>query len=163
MVLLVEDDDVLRRAIERILLRNGYEIFAASNGNDALALLDLHQDDEVALLLTDVVMPKMLGRELAFHARAKHPGIRVLFMSGYAASALGPANTLEVGSVLLKKPFGEHDLLAKVSSVLRQESAFTRDPLTANALTLFEQRKPLRHHLAERELPPEEQGESDAP
>ena len=145
MILLVEDDDDVRSAIERILLKNGYEIFAASNGNDALRLLDLHGDDEIALLLTDVVMPKMLGRELAFRARVKHPGIKVLFMSGYAASALGPANnTLEPGSVLLKKPFGNHDLLTKVSSVLRQDSAFTRDPLTANATTLFEQRKPLR-------------------
>jgi PAS domain S-box-containing protein len=142
VLLLVEDDDVLRGAIERILANNGYDVLVASNGNDALDLVGLHADDEIALLLTDVVMPKMLGRELASRVRAKQPGIRVVFMSGYAASALEPSKTLEEGSMFLKKPFGQKELIDKVRAVLRQDNAFTRDPARAHVSVLSEQRKP---------------------
>jgi CheY-like chemotaxis protein len=62
-------------------------------------------------------MPKMLGRELAMRVRSERPGIRVLFMSGYAVSSPGLNNTLEPGSVLLHKPFSEDELLAKMAVV----------------------------------------------
>jgi PAS domain S-box-containing protein len=161
MLLLVEDDDVLRGAIERILANNGYDVLVAPNGNEALDLVSLHADDEIALLLTDVVMPKMLGRELASRVRAKQPGIRVIFMSGYAASALEPSSTLEEGSMFLKKPFGQRELIDKVREVLGQDNAFTRDPRRAHASALFEQRKSMRERVTDRERLSDAQREPD--
>jgi PAS domain S-box-containing protein len=162
MILVVEDDDILRAAIHRILSTNGYEVLEAANGNEALDLLGLYADDEIELLLTDVVMPKMLGRELASHVRAKQPGIRVLFMSGYAASAFGPTNSLEEGSVLLNKPFGEHDLLLQIRTALSQDTALTRSPLATEEPRSFERRKALKHDSSGRP-PPEVQGGGGSP
>jgi nitrogen-specific signal transduction histidine kinase/FixJ family two-component response regulator len=118
VILLVEDNDAVRTAVSRMLSRNGYVVLSASNGSQALELLRSGAHDAIDLLVTDVVMPRMLGRELATCVRAERPGIRVLFMSGYAVSSPGLDNTLEPGSILLNKPFGEGDLLAKVSAVL---------------------------------------------
>lgn len=140
IVLLVEDDDVLRAAIARILTGNDFEVMEASNGAEALELLRQCEDDEIELLLTDVVMPKMLGRELAAQARRERSGIRVLFISGYAASAFGPANELEEGTVVLKKPFGADDLLTAVSAVLAQPTANAREPFPARPSALFDRR-----------------------
>jgi PAS domain S-box-containing protein len=121
-VLLVEDDDVLREAIRRMLSKNGFQVFPCANGTEALHVLrNAHTGFDV--LLTDVVMPKMLGPELANLVRAEQPGIRVLFMSGYAAGALGPTNRLDEGCVLLKKPFGQQQLLTKLHHVLASDPA----------------------------------------
>ncbi len=117
-VLLVEDNDAVRAAVNRMLSRNGYLVVQASNGTQALELLRSGALGAIDLLVTDVVMPKMLGRELATCVRTERPGIRVLFMSGYAVSSPGLDNTLEPGSILLNKPFGEDELLAKVGAVL---------------------------------------------
>jgi PAS domain S-box-containing protein len=119
-VLLVEDDDVLREAIRRMLSKSGYEVISCSNGAAAIEVLRNTQVD-LDVLLTDVVMPKMLGPELAQLARVEQPNIRVLFMSGYAAGALGPTNSIDQGCVLLKKPFGQHQLLSKLHDVLVSE------------------------------------------
>ena len=118
VILLTEDDDRVREIAERILSRHGYEVLVASNGAEALALSREHAEETIEVLLTDVVMPKLLGRELLELIRKDRPDIRVLFMSGYAVSALGPANTLEEGTVLLEKPFGSTQLLTKVHDVL---------------------------------------------
>jgi hypothetical protein len=117
VVLLVEDNDAVRASVSRMLSRNGYHVLSASNGTEALELLYAGAPDPVDLLVTDVVMPKMLGRELAMRVRSERPGIRVLFMSGYAVSSPGLNNTLEPGSVLLHKPFSEDELLAKMAVV----------------------------------------------
>jgi hypothetical protein len=82
-------------------------------------------------------------------------------MSGYAASAFGPTNSLEEGSVLLKKPLGENDLLKQVRTALSQGSALTRNPLKVREPMPFERRKALRSRSTERGLPPEAQGGSD--
>src|SRR4029077_5813603 len=100
--------------------RNGYLVLSASNGTQALELLRSGATDDVDLLVTDVVMPKMLGRELARRVRSEHPRIRVLFMSGYAVLSPGLGHALEPGSVLLNKPFGEDELLTKVAAALGQ-------------------------------------------
>jgi nitrogen-specific signal transduction histidine kinase len=118
VVLLVEDNDAVRASVNRMLSGNGYLVLPASNGTEALELLGSGAHDTVDLLVTDVVMPKMLGRELAMRVRSERPRIRVLFMSGYAVSSPGLNNTLEPGSVLLHKPFSEGELLAKVAAVL---------------------------------------------
>ncbi len=119
-ILLVEDDDVLREAVRRMLSKNGFHVFPCADGSEALHVLS-HARTHFDVLLTDVVMPKMLGPELAHLVRDVQPDVRVLFMSGYAAGALGPTNRLDEGCVLLRKPFGHHQLLTKLHEVLGWE------------------------------------------
>jgi PAS domain S-box-containing protein len=124
-VLLVEDDDVLREAIRRMLSKSGFQVFPCAEGAEALHLLR-RTPTRFDVLLTDVVMPKMLGPELAQRVRAEQPDVRVLFMSGYAAGALGPTNRLDDGCDLLRKPFGHHQLLTKLHELLGLEPTQTR-------------------------------------
>ncbi|TAN33884.1 hybrid sensor histidine kinase/response regulator [bacterium] len=116
-ILVVEDADDVREVVERILTRNGYQVMVAPNGREALEAVRRHAGD-IDLVLTDVVMPFMQGKELAERIVALRPGIRVLFMSGYAQPAFGASGTLEPGVVLLEKPFTEPALLARVRQVL---------------------------------------------
>jgi len=104
-ILLVEDDEVLREAIRRMLSNSGFQVFSCADGAEALHVLR-RASSRFEILLTDVVMPKMLGPELAQLVRDEQPDIRILFMSGYAAGALGPTNRLDEGCDLLRKPFG---------------------------------------------------------
>jgi PAS domain S-box-containing protein len=116
-VLVVEDEPAMRELTRRILARNGYRVIVAGGG--ALALREAEQYDErIDLLLTDVVMPQMLGKDVAERVAALRPDIRVLFMSGYAQPILGSTGTLEEGVTLLEKPFSEAQLLEKVREVL---------------------------------------------
>ena len=116
-VLIVEDEEALRLVTERMLKRHGYQVIVAANGRDALELAAKHTG-EIHLLLTDVVMPGMLGKEVAQKMRAIKPGIEVLYMSGYAESVLASQGRLELGVTLLEKPFSEAELLAKSAEVL---------------------------------------------
>jgi PAS domain S-box-containing protein len=116
-VLVVEDADDLREVVERILTRSGYHVLVAANGVEALEVA-VHHDGPIDLLLTDVVMPRMQGKELADRMRLAIPELKVLFMSGYAGLMLGDSGTLEAGVVLLEKPFTEPVLLARVRQVL---------------------------------------------
>jgi CheY-like chemotaxis protein len=116
-ILLVEDEDALLEVSRRMLARNGYLVIAASSGAEALLLAEQHPD-EIDLLVTDVVMPSMQGKELADTLVRIRPGVRVLYMSGYARPVLASRGTLEAGVALLEKPFSEAALLAKVTEVL---------------------------------------------
>jgi CheY-like chemotaxis protein len=116
-VLVVEDEDAMREATRRILTRNGYRVLVAEGGADAIALATEHPD-AIDLLLTDVVMPRMLGKEVAERVSAISPAVRVLYMSGYAQPVLASQGTLESGVTLLEKPFSEPLLLSKVRAVL---------------------------------------------
>jgi PAS domain S-box-containing protein len=124
-VLLVEDDDVLREAIRRMLSKSGYQVFPCADGAEALQILR-RSSTRFDVLLTDVVMPKMLGPELAQLVRDEQPDTRVLFMSGYAAGALGPTNRLDEGCDLLRKPFGHHQLLTKLRQILADDPAWNQ-------------------------------------
>jgi PAS domain S-box-containing protein len=124
-VLVVEDEEALREATRRMFSRNGYEVITAENGRAALEIARTHPG-EIHLLVTDVVMPHMLGREVAERVRVLRPGIGVLYMSGYAESVLTSQGRLDAGVVLLEKPFGESDLLAKVAQVLNGHAATVR-------------------------------------
>ena len=119
-VLLVEDDEVLREAIRRMLSNSGFNVFACADGAEALQVLR-RVPWKFDVLLTDVVMPKMLGPKLAQLVRDEQPDIKILFMSGYAAGALGPTNRLDEGCDLLRKPFGHNQLLTKLREVLAEE------------------------------------------
>ena len=116
-VLVVEDEDAMRELTRRILTRNGYVVLTAPRGEVGLALAKSHPD-RIDLLLTDVVMPQMLGEEVAARMRVIRPETKVLFMSGYAESVLASQGTLKPGITLVEKPFSEPTLLAKVREVL---------------------------------------------
>jgi len=116
-VLVVEDEDALREVTRRILTRNGYHVLTAASGPDALKTAE-HTDHDIQLLLTDVIMPHMLGKELAIKIRESCPAAKVLYMSGYAQPVLASQGTLDPGVTLVEKPFTESHLLQKVRDVL---------------------------------------------
>jgi CheY-like chemotaxis protein len=119
-ILVVEDEAAMREVTCRMLRRNGYIVLDATNGEDALRVASGSDFD---LLLTDVVMPQMSGRELALRLSASKSGIAVLFMSGYSGGVLGPQRVLDDGVALIQKPFNEQALLAKVHEVLDTQSS----------------------------------------
>jgi CheY-like chemotaxis protein len=123
-VLVVEDYQDLRELFEEILTEAGYRVLTASDGAAGLEAARLHAG-EIDLLLTDIVMPNMLGSDLAHQVRLEHPGLKVVFMSGHAQPVLGGAVALEPGTTLLQKPFMEPELLAMISEVLAGTHALT--------------------------------------
>jgi CheY-like chemotaxis protein len=112
-LLVVEDEDALRDVAGRILSGAGYRVLAADGGGQALELAALHEG-AIDLLVSDVVMPGMLGKELAERLTCVRPDTRVLYMSGYAQPVLASQGTLEPGVALLEKPFTAADLLSAV-------------------------------------------------
>jgi hypothetical protein len=116
-VLIVEDEAALREVTRRIFARNGYQVITAANGPEALDIARDYPAD-IHLLVTDVVMPHMLGKEVAEKMRLIKPGIEVLFMSGYARPVLASQGRLEPHVALVEKPFSEADLMAKAAQVL---------------------------------------------
>ena len=95
-VLLVEDEDPVRRLLVQVLHRRGYKVLEAANGEEALRLFEKH-GAEIHLVLTDMVMPKMTGRELAEHVRRLRPDTKVMFMSGYTDDVLVRTGALAQG------------------------------------------------------------------
>jgi PAS domain S-box-containing protein len=116
-ILVVEDEEALREVTRRILERNGFHVVVAASGPEALDLVE-HSDHHFDLLLSDIVMPHMLGSELAGSIRELRPDIGVLFMSGYAQPVLASHGTLDPGVILVEKPFSEADLLQRVREAL---------------------------------------------
>ncbi|MGK5682004.1 PAS domain-containing hybrid sensor histidine kinase/response regulator [Actinoplanes sp. URMC 104] len=116
-ILAVEDEPALRGVLHRILLGAGHRVLIAPDGPSALELAQAYED-RIDLLLTDVVMPHMLGRDLADRFAELRPGAKVLFMSGYARPVLASQGTLAPGVTLVEKPFSKNQLLAAVDEVL---------------------------------------------
>jgi PAS domain S-box-containing protein len=114
-VLVVEDEDALREVTRRILSRNGYAVLTSENGPEAIALLRTYEG-VIDLLLTDVIMPQMPGKETAERVQKVRPGLPVLYMSGYAQPVFGL--TLGKDICFLEKPFSEKMLLDKVRGCL---------------------------------------------
>jgi two-component system, cell cycle sensor histidine kinase and response regulator CckA len=112
-LLVVEDEAALRDVAGRILSKAGYRVLAADGGTQALELAALHEG-AIDLLVSDVVMPGMLGKELAERLVNTRPDTRVLYMSGYAQPVLASQGTLDPGVALLEKPFTAADLLSAV-------------------------------------------------
>jgi two-component system cell cycle sensor histidine kinase/response regulator CckA len=121
-VLLVEDDPEVRQVARAILHRHGYDVIEAHDGGEAITLCQQHPAS-IALLLTDVVMPRMSGRQLAAQLRTIRPHLRVLFMSGYTDDAIVRHGVLEAGMDFLQKPLTPQALAAKVRQVLDAPSA----------------------------------------
>lgn len=120
-VLLVEDDDQLRRLLEAVLRTHGYAVLASANPVAACELLEKHRGP-LDVLLTDVVMPEMSGPRLARVVTARRAGVRVLFMSGYAGADLADQGIPE-GGVLLRKPITPKELLRRVRELLDHPAA----------------------------------------
>ena len=116
-VLVVEDEAAMRQVTSRILARNGYQVITAVNGLDAIEVAARHPGN-IDVLLTDVIMPQMLGKEAASRIRALHPAVKVLFMSGYTQGVLGTRGVLAADVNLIEKPFSEASLLVKLREVL---------------------------------------------
>jgi signal transduction histidine kinase len=117
MILVVEDEASLRALTERVLVRHNYRVVAAADGAEALELAERHHG-EIQLLLTDVVMPNMPGHELARQMLQAQPGLRVVYLSGYAEPFLTAQKTLPPGVVLLTKPVAQSLLLTTVRRIL---------------------------------------------
>ncbi|TAN40122.1 MAG: response regulator [Nitrospirae bacterium] len=121
-ILVVEDEDALRAVATRALRAAGYTVFAAANGEQALRLCAQHADP-MQLLVTDVVMPGMDGRELARELVKTRPTLKVLYMSGYTDNAIVHHGMLDAGTHFLGKPFIGVDLTRKVQEVLADAGA----------------------------------------
>jgi PAS domain S-box-containing protein len=119
-ILLVEDETNLRRLARQYLETQGYKILEAEDGAAALQIVDGYKGT-IDLLLTDVIMPGMNGRELAAHVVKLLPEVRVLYMSGYTENAVGLDGTLDAGINLLQKPFSLPALKDRVRELLDSE------------------------------------------
>ncbi len=116
-ILLVDDDPGVRRLTERILVAAGHPVLTAADGVEALALLAAHPAP-VHLLLTDLILPRMGGTEIARRVAEARPGTRILLMSGYPADIVAGAGVLPAGTNLVEKPFTPAELTAAVREVL---------------------------------------------
>ena len=121
-VLLVEDDEELRRLASEILRTCGYTVLDTGDPLEALTICD-RQERVVDLLLTDMVMPAMRGTELAARLRESRPGLKMLFMSGYADETGDPSRAGGPARPFLQKPFTPHDLTRTVREALAEERA----------------------------------------
>jgi two-component system, cell cycle sensor histidine kinase and response regulator CckA len=117
-VLIVEDQDIVRELAATVLGRRGYSTMEAATGPEALQLLQGRKRGDIDLLLTDVILPGMSGRELADRVRSEFPEIKVLFTSGYTGDVLGRRGVLEDGLEFLPKPFTPAALVDKVRAIL---------------------------------------------
>ena len=141
-VLLVEDDDNVRNLVREILKDRGYTVLEAADSAQALGIT--RQQGPIQLLLTDMVMPQMSGLQLAERLTALRPGIRVLYMSGYADDAVVQHGILEPGIAYLQKPFTSETLLRRVRKVL--------DVPSLNAPVLIVDDDPIIRELLHRTL-----------
>jgi PAS domain S-box-containing protein len=116
-ILLVEDEANLRYLARQFLEKQGYKVIEAADGAVAMQIVVAHEG-VIHLLLTDVIMPGMNGRELAQRVSEMRPNVKVLYMSGYTENVIGHNGTLDVGVRLLQKPFNLRDLKDKVREVL---------------------------------------------
>jgi len=121
-VLLVEDDEVVRRVVGKMLQRQGYQVLEVADGREALETSDTHPEP-IHLILTDVVMPGMSGPELAVRVTQKYPEIKVLFMSGHTENTIVQHGVLEPGVDFIQKPFKYDDLMRRVREVLDRPGA----------------------------------------
>jgi signal transduction histidine kinase len=116
-VLIVEDQAEVRNLTVRVLAKFGYRVLSAAGGREALALCEKHTDI-IHLVITDVVMPGMTGRELADRLQQMKPELKVLYVSGYTADAIAHQGVLDPGVAYLPKPFSPDGLLRKVREML---------------------------------------------
>jgi PAS domain S-box-containing protein len=118
-ILLVEDEEAVRELVRESLERNGYTVLQARDGTEAVQISE-KREDLIHLMITDVVMPGMSGGELARRLTARHPKMKVLYMSGYTENAIVHRGVLDPGTAFLQKPFRPADLAHKVYELLHK-------------------------------------------
>lgn len=116
-VLLVEDEDMVRKMTKEILETSGYRVLEACNGIEALAIGRAHTT-QIELMITDVVMPRMSGTELAKAWVPLHPETRIIYISGYTDHAIVQHGVLQDGVAFIQKPFTPATLGGKIREVL---------------------------------------------
>jgi PAS domain S-box-containing protein len=127
-ILLVEDEANLRYLARQFLEKQGYKVIEAADGAVAMQIAVAHEG-VIHLLLTDVIMPGMNGRELAQRISEIRPNVKILYMSGYTENVVGHDGTLDAGVRLLQKPFNLRDLKSKVREVLDTKGVPTEAPM----------------------------------
>ena len=115
---LVEDEPSVRSMASQVLREQGYTVLESTNGVEALRVAEERASKELHLLLTDVVMPLMGGRDLAERLRIRHPETRVLYTSGYTDEAVVPPDPLDSRIDFIQKPYTPATLALKVREVL---------------------------------------------
>jgi two-component system cell cycle sensor histidine kinase/response regulator CckA len=116
-ILLVEDEEPLRKVVIELLTQIGYNVLSASNGKEAMDVAQTYPH-RIHLLVTDVLMPEIAGPELAKSLCVARPDLRVIYISGYTHDSLAPEGVLDPGTVLVNKPFSVRVLSAKMREVL---------------------------------------------
>jgi len=116
-ILLVEDEEMVRRYAQTVLEKNGYAVITASGGSEAFDTIAL-QTCQVDLIVTDVVMPGMGGKELAEKLLGACPTVKILFLSGYAENAIVQQGVMHPGTNFIQKPFSSMELLKKIREIL---------------------------------------------
>jgi len=117
MIMVVEDEQPIRELMQRALRAQGHSVIVVASGDEALAAAELHP--VIHLLITDVVMRGMNGRELALRLQRSRPDLRVLYVSGYTQQQTG-LDQAGPDVTFLEKPFALHDLLAEVNRLLQR-------------------------------------------
>ena len=123
-ILLVEDDLSILKLTSNILNGLGYTVLSANTPGEAKDLADDYTD-KIHLLITDVIMPEMNGRELAEKLQSLYPGLQCVFMSGYTANAIAHHGVLDEGVQFIQKPFSQRDLASIVRKVLDEGGMLT--------------------------------------
>jgi DNA-binding NtrC family response regulator len=117
-ILVVEDEPAVRSALGRILVAGGYKVLSAENGTEALKLFGAGKDP-VDLLITDLVMPGIGGRDLARQCSAIRDSLKVIYISGYTRDSLLSPQTFEEGTEFIEKPFTSDAILDRIARVLQ--------------------------------------------
>ena len=120
-LLLVEDEIAILQLATAMLEDLGYRVLAANSPTEALSVAETHQG-EIQLLLTDVVMPDMNGRDLAKQVQVMYPEIKTIYMSGYTANVIAHHGVLDEGINFIQKPFSRSDLSLRIREVLDSSS-----------------------------------------
>jgi two-component system cell cycle sensor histidine kinase/response regulator CckA len=120
-ILIVEDDEKLRNVTQRMLENAGYKVLSFTNGADVMKFLT-HCEENIHLVITDMVMPRMSGRELAENLLKLWPKLKVIYVSGYANGSMGQHGLVEENMQFIEKPFSEIELTRKVREVLDANS-----------------------------------------
>ena len=116
-ILLVEDEAAILSMTAKMLSKLGYRVLGAASPAEALQLAS-EQGDEIDLLITDVIMPGINGRELLVRLKERCPGLRHLFMSGHPASVIAQHGVLDESECFIQKPFSQQELASKVRQAL---------------------------------------------
>jgi CheY-like chemotaxis protein len=121
-ILVAEDEDGVRSLTKEVLEKYGYTVLEASNGEEALKIAERHEGP-LDLLLSDVVMPRMGGPELAQELLARRPAVKVLYMSGYTDHPMVRRGVVNAGVAFLQKPFTPTALVSRIREILESRPA----------------------------------------